>query len=121
MDDSKKKIGELGEEEARKFLEKNNYKILDRNFRTRFGEIDIVALDKETDEIVFVEVKTRASADFGLPEEFVNYKKQQKIKRAAFTYLAENKTYKNWRIDVVSVILDESGVKDIRIIKNITQ
>ncbi len=117
----KSKIGQEGENQAARLLEEQGFKVLGRNFRTRFGEIDIVAHDQLSDEIVFVEVKTRSTDKFGFPEEAVNYKKQQKIKRTALAYLSENKIYKNWRIDVVSVLMQGNQVSDIRLIKNITQ
>jgi len=119
--ESKSSIGKFGEEQAKAFLERNGFKILEKNFRTKFGEIDIIAIDEDTDEMVFIEVKARSSSEFGFPEEAVNYKKQQKIKRAALEYLAANKIYKDWRIDVVSIILNGKEVNDIKIIKNITQ
>ncbi len=120
MKNSKKKIGKIGEEQAKIFLENNSYKVLERNFRTRYGEIDIIVEDKTTNEIVFVEVKTRKTINYGLPEEAVNHKKQQKIKRTALEYLIENRIQKNWRIDVVSIILKNDQVEKIKMIKNIT-
>ena len=69
-------IGIDGEKAAEKYLKDKNYKIIDTNFRTRFGEVDIIAKDGEF--IVFVEVKTRGEKSFGNPMEAVNYDKQRK-------------------------------------------
>ena len=70
--------GRKGEAEAVAFLKKEGYKILETNFKTKIGEIDIIAQDKEN-RIIFVEVKARASTKFGMPREAVNLKKQQTI------------------------------------------
>ena len=80
-------LGEKGEKQASVFLEKRGYRILAKNFRNRFGEIDIIAQDK--DELVFVEVKTRTSDNFGTPEEAVNAKKLRKIMLVASEFMSE--------------------------------
>ena len=72
-----KNIGDMGEKKAVKFLKKKGYRILETNFKTKFGEIDIIA--KKEGCICFVEVKTRSSDNFGEPREAVNFYKQQKI------------------------------------------
>ena len=71
------KIGRFGEDEAVKYLKQKGYKILDRNFSCKRGEIDIVALDKE--EIVFIEIKSRVSLKYGLPSEAVTKNKLKHI------------------------------------------
>ena len=71
-----KSIGDMGERRAVKFLKKKGYKILETNFKTNFGEIDIIA--RKGDYICFVEVKTRSSDNFGEPREAVNFHKQKK-------------------------------------------
>jgi len=77
--------GRIGEDLAASFLIKEGYKVLERNFRCAIGEIDIVALDKGT--LTFVEVKTRSSGKFGLPEEAVTRRKQHQISKAAQFYI----------------------------------
>lgn len=99
----KKEIGDKGEFLASEFLINKGYRILDKNFRTRLGEIDIIAKDK--DELVFVEVKARRTSYFGSPEEFVTPQKQQRIKRAALEYLSQN-PHSSWRIDVISIVTE---------------
>lgn len=95
-------LGKDGEKEAEEYLLKKGYKILDRNFFCRRGEIDIVAIDKL--EIVFIEVKTRTGNKYGLPSESVTENKIKKILKTAEFYLyikrLENKYI---RIDVIEV------------------
>ena len=98
----KKLLGRIGEKKAEKHLKSVGYKILDKNFTTNLGEIDLVAQDGEY--IVFVEVKTRANTDFGNPSEAVNHKKRQKYKNLASLYLQKNgKTDCPCRFDVVEI------------------
>ena len=97
-------IGKNGEEIAKKYLEKQGYKILETNKRfSRFSEIDIIALDKDT--LVFVEVKTRKTNICGHPMEAITKSKYNHIRQGLFTYLQENPKYKKYRIDAVSVLL----------------
>src|SRR5260221_14742051 len=80
-----KPLGFLGERKAEKFLRRKRYKIVARDLRLRGGELDLVAVDGRT--LVFVEVKTRRSHQFGRPAEAVDVKKQRRITRAALSYL----------------------------------
>lgn len=98
------KLGEKGELMAKYYLEKNGYTILEKNFRTRYGEIDLIG--KFKDEIVFVEVKTRSSLNYGLPCEAINLKKQRKIIGTANYYLlvSGNRDSK-CRIDVIEILI----------------
>ncbi len=91
-----------GEKAAAKFLKKNKYKILCQNFRCRLGEIDIIAMDK--DILVFAEVKQRKNSDFGNPSDFVDFRKQRKIRKTAEMYLLKNKIKPMCRFDVIEVI-----------------
>ncbi len=108
----RKKIGARGEEIAAGFLEKQNFRIIQRNFRCRCGEVDIIARDGGT--LVFVEVKTRRNASYGLPQLAVTPFKQRQISKAALTYLSKNGLMKeDARFDVISVLLlDSSPVID---------
>lgn len=94
-----KEIGNFGEKKACEYLENNGISILKQNFYARGGEIDIIAKDGDT--IVFVEVKTRLSGKFGMPSEFVDYKKQEKIINTAIYYLGRDDI--DMRFDVVEV------------------
>lgn len=79
------RLGEKGEQLAAEYLNQNGYKILKRRFRTRIGEIDIIAKDKDC--LVFVEVKTRRNTFCGFPAEAVTWRKQQKIIKTALWFL----------------------------------
>ena len=110
-------FGKYGEDLACHFLQKQGYKILERNFRIRGGEIDIVALDGKS--LVYVEVKTRTSYHFGLPEESVTPFKIKFLKRAAkFFRNARRNLPELERIDVVAVELIDSQNPQFRLIKN---
>lgn len=95
-------MGRAGENRAIKFLKKKGYKILKKNYETPFGEIDIIAQDN--DYIVFVEVKTRTSEEYGLPCQAVDKKKQQKYYKIATHYLQREKKMDSLcRFDVIEV------------------
>ena len=114
---TKKSFGDQGEKLAKEYLEDHGYKIIDSNFRTRFGEIDIIA--REGDIWVFCEVKARRSKAFGLPEESVTFRKQNKIVRAALNYIREKKLGEiSWRVDVISIIMPIDKKPKIKLIKN---
>jgi putative endonuclease len=101
-------FGNRGEDVAAKFLKRSGYKILARNYRTKGGEIDIVARDGGT--LVFVEVKSRRSERFGAPVEAVDARKQSRIIKAAYAYLAaETDADCACRFDIVGVFSDKTG------------
>jgi len=107
--------GKKGEDLACKYLKKNKYKILEKNFRVKQGEIDIIAED-EKGVLCFVEVKARSKEDYGLPVEAVTRYKQKKLLAAAFAYLESSKIQgKDMRFDIVSVDLIQ---EQSEIIKN---
>ncbi len=109
-------IGKAGEEIAVKFLKDKGYKIIKTNYRTKLGQIDIIAKDK--DAVCFVEVKTRTNLEKGLPQESITKGKQHQISKAALLYLKENNLMEApARFDVVSVFSD--GFEDkIDLIQN---
>ena len=109
-------LGKKGEEFACNLLKKSGYKIIARNFRSRFGEIDIIAQDKDT--LVFVEVKTRWSKRFGRPEEAVTPQKLYKIKKTGeYFSLKHPHLSEKLRIDVVAIEIENDMVTSARIIK----
>lgn len=109
----------MGEELAVGFLQKNGYKIIDRNFRIRGGEIDIIAIDNNT--LVYIEVKTRTTNLFGAPEEAVGWHKLNFLKRAVKFYRRmKNPIPVLERIDVVSVDLTDPKIPNIKLIQNVT-
>lgn len=95
-------MGDLAEERAVIFLKEKGYDVLDRNFCSRYGEIDIVALDREV--VVFVEVKAKSGQGFGDPGEMITPKKIQKITKTAESYLSD-KNFLDcmWRIDAILI------------------
>lgn len=120
MLNSKKITGDLGETLACDYLVQLGFKILDRNFFIRGGELDIVA--KKDDELVFVEVKTRYNHEFGLPEESVNYYKIRSLIKSAQIYAQRiNWGERGYRIDLVTVDFSDSRDKPkIKVFQNIT-
>ena len=110
-------LGKSGEEIALHYLEDKKYKIIAKSFRLFRGEIDIIAFDRKT--LVFVEVKTRKSRDFGLPEESVTPSKQQQIKKIAQGFLTKNNLHDvECRFDVISLSFNEKEGYSIRHINN---
>jgi len=113
---SKRETGLSGEKQAIEFLKKQGYLILETNFRTKFGELDIVAIDKDT--LVFVEVKTRSNHQFGLPEEAVGYHKLNHLVKAAAYFRSNRKSLPlGERIDVIAIETNSGRIEQI---KNIT-
>lgn len=98
-------LGRWGEETAAKYLRKKHYTVTAANFRCRMGEIDLIAENREF--IVFVEVKLRKNANFAQALEFVDRRKQERLKRAALVYLSQNETEKQPRFDVIEVYAPE--------------
>ena len=106
----KKILGQSGEDRAATFLAKKGYRVLERNYRTRNGEIDLIALHEGT--VVFVEVKTRTSDRFGAPELAVTPQKQGRMIKAALAYIKYKKLHQvPCRFDVVAI----SAATDIEI------
>ncbi len=109
----KKLLGREGEDLAARFLTKQGYRLLERNYRTRSGEIDLIALHDGA--VVFVEVKTRTSDAFGAPELAVTSRKQQRMIKAALAYIKYKKLHQvPCRFDVVAITTAEQEVELIR-------
>lgn len=110
------KFGRKSERLAAEFLHRMGYRIMETNYRSRVGEIDIIALDKGT--IVFVEVKARSSTRFGSPKGAVTPAKQRKISMAALDYLKRSgQADASARFDVVAIDT-AAGKIDIEVVKN---
>ncbi len=110
---STKQIGDIGEEYAVKYLKKCRYKILSLNYRKKYGEIDIVAENKEY--IIFVEVKTRHENPMTLPVDAVDKRKQQRLIKTASAFLSENNIDKFCRFDVCEVFVNSETLKLVNI------
>ena len=106
----KKEIGQKGENLAVAYLQNLGYKVLERNYRCKLGEVDIIARDNDT--LVFIEVRTRSSLDFGLPQESINRRKRHQISKVALEYMIRRKL-KNIpaRFDVVAISLEPGKEK----------
>ena len=117
MKETKTQLGQRGEELALEFLKKQGFKIVEKNYRIRSGEIDIIAQDQGT--ICFVEVRARAKNYQVHPFETINKTKKSRIAGAALNYLQKNNLLNSAaRFDVVSVIPQDHGDYEIQIIKN---
>ena len=106
--DGRLELGRRGEEEAVRYLAAKGYRILDRGFRMFGGEIDIIARQGET--LVFVEVKTRRSTEFGVPDESVNLSKQNQVRKIAQGYLMKKQLLESatpCRFDILSLVWAE--------------
>jgi putative endonuclease len=107
MSDTRKKLGQWGESLAATHLEAQGYEIVERNWRTNQGEIDLVV--RGGLELIFVEVKTRRGRDMGLPEEGLTKRKGDKLMLLVQEYVAHHNLDVDWRIDLVAVELDGRG------------
>lgn len=115
---NRQEVGKLGEKLAQKFLKKRGYRVRETNFRSRKGEIDIVAQQK--DYLVFVEVRAKSNLDFGTPEESITQSKRERLISSALTYINAHQNLPSlWRIDVVAVEIDQKGkARRIELIEN---
>ena len=116
MLNQRQKFGEKGESMAARYLKTTGYKIIEKNYRTQLGEIDIIAQDGKT--IVFVEVKSRRSVQFGSPKWAITPQKQRKISMVALQYLKKtDQSSAKARFDVVTIIATRDK-QTIEIINN---
>lgn len=108
MSKHKINLGFWGEKEAEIFLVKKGYTILETNFKTDFGEIDIIARIQGV--IVFVEVKTRSNTHFGNPEEAITTSKSEHMLNSALAYMQDHpENDSDWRIDVIAVNVNKTN------------
>ncbi len=122
MEKYRQKIGEIGEKKAQNYLKCRGYEILECNFRTKSGELDIIAKEKEC--IVFVEVKTRTNQEYGAPSEAVSYYKRKHMYQSARHYLKRFSIEVECRFDVMEVTMKRQGflwVAKIEHLKNVIQ
>ena len=116
MSNRKQEVGKKGESVAVRYLKKQGYKIVEQNYRSKAGEIDIIAREKKT--LVFVEVKTRRSTSYGSPKWAVTPKKQKAISMAALYYLKmTGQTHAAARFDVVSILVRGADTQ-IELVRN---
>jgi putative endonuclease len=102
----KKELGKKGEELAVRFLKKKGYRIIEKNYVCKMGEMDIIAREKDT--LAFIEVKTRTTTEFGPPQLAVNASKQRQLSKVALNYLKEKQLEDvKARFDVVAILLGQ--------------
>ena len=107
--DNRSKGGE-GERIAARLLQNKGHTVIELNSRTKYGEIDLITIDGE---VLFTEVKLKVGEDFGTPEEMIDWRKVQQVKRTAEFYLLVNdklsKEYLQYRVDAVCIVIDRNG------------
>lgn len=111
MTNTRKELGQKGERAAQEFLRRRGYRIVDTNWKCSYGEVDIVAVDKDT--LVFVEVKTRKSLSAGAGEESVTQAKQKRYLNCARVFMSRHdEKFEDVRFDVISItVLDEASAR----------
>jgi len=110
------KIGKYGEDKAVEYLQSLGNKVIERNYRCKYGEIDIIFYDNSSKDLVFTEVKTRSNNKFGIPSEAVNSSKLAKIKNTVMFYLKETENYDiPHRIDVIEILINLKANSKIRL------
>ena len=107
--DQRRQVGQGGEDRAAEYLKRRGYTIVERNWRTPYGELDIVARLKK--ELVFVEVRTLESRNLAFPEQSVGAVKQRRLARLATAYVQHTRYEDDWRIDVIAI--DRDGLRHI--------
>lgn len=116
---NRQQLGKQGENLAVSYLTKHGYRILQRNFKVRYGEIDIIALYDHT--LIFVEVKTREDTSFGAPEEAVTPRKLREVVRTAqFFKSLHPELPESMRIDVIAILLEGNSIRRLEHIPNVT-
>ena len=112
-----KAAGDRGEAEVAKYLRKKGYTLLASQWRCRFGELDLVAKNKRG-TVCFVEVKLRSGGAIGLPREFVDERKRQRLRTAAAAWLAQHETDAPARFDVAEVYAEQNGALRVEYLEN---
>lgn len=122
MQNSKQLLGATGEEIAVDYLISQGYVVFDRNWRSKSGEIDIIASEKfnSQDELIFIEVKTRSSRDYGDPIQAITATKYLRMYRLALEWLSENSASREaWRLDVISIVISRAQEIEIDHLKRV--
>ena len=122
MQNSKQLLGATGEEIAVDYLVSQGYVVFDRNWRSKSGEIDIIASEKfnSQEELIFIEVKTRSSRDYGDPIEAITATKYLRMYRLALEWLSENSASREaWRLDVISIVISRAQEIEIDHLKRV--
>ena len=113
----RKAAGDRGEAEVARYLRKKGYTLLASQWRCRFGELDLVARDRRG-TVCFVEVKLRSTGSIGLPREFVDARKQERLRTAAAAYLSTHNIDAPARFDVAEVYAENDGTLRVEYLEN---
>jgi len=122
VQNSKQLLGATGEKIAVDYLVSQGYVVFDRNWRSKSGEIDIIASEKfnSQDELIFIEVKTRSSRDYGDPIQAITATKYLRMYRLALEWLSENSASReSWRLDVISIVISRAQEIEIDHLKRV--
>ena len=120
MNDYRQRLGRFGEKIVESYLSRYGYAVVDKNFKTYYGEIDLIV--RKDDEILFCEVKCRTGSDYGYPEESVDRHKIRRLLLAIGHYLQWKRLDLFWRLDIISVEINKADKKaKIRWFKNISE
>jgi putative endonuclease len=103
---TKAESGKEGEKRAAEFLQLKGWKIIAQNYRYKHGELDIIGIDK--DVLVFVEVKFRKNNNFGFPEDFVNNRKMDMVRKTAINFMIKENWQNDIRFDIISITGEET-------------
>jgi len=117
---NRQNLSRMGEEKAKQYLQSKGYTILEKNFKTNCGEIDIIAIDNNNEKtLVFIEVKTRISEKYGKPEDAITKRKLKTIKKTGEYYsLLHDSLPKLLRIDAVLIEVNNNKITRLELIKN---
>lgn len=124
MADPRHTFGQRGEHDAADYAMKHGYALIRRNYRSPYGEIDLILRSPEG-ELVFTEVKSRTSVYFGYPESAVDARKRSHIIRSAYHYLQTNYPDDDdvpWRVDIIAIVYasDRKTIRDLKWYENVT-
>lgn len=109
-----RELAQRGEDRAARHVEELGWRIIERNWRTRYGELDIIAHDGDTDTLVFVEVRTRSGTGFGHPLETITHAKAARLRGTAMAWLRERKARAKYlRVDAIGIVMPRSGPEEL--------
>ncbi|MCC2593235.1 YraN family protein [Tessaracoccus sp. OS52] len=113
-------LAQRGEERAAAYVTELGWRVVDRNWRCREGELDLVAHDPDSDTLVFVEVKTRSGTGFGHPLETITYAKAARLRGLAMAWLRDRDAHaRNIRVDAIGLVLPPDGGEDLTHVRGI--
>lgn len=115
FDQNRKKLGKIGEQMAREFFLKKKFPILAENYHSPYGEIDLIVFNQKENELLLIEVKTRKSNKFGLPEDAITRSKLLKIIKTGYSFQEKNPKYQNLDMRIDAIVIEFS--QDLKILR----